>query len=299
MRQSPSGQRTARPGGRGGARPSEPPLWSPAGPAGSRAVSDARLVAVEGRDVEHVAVRAHADRLHLPVARQRRRVRGAARAEDLEGGSARPSERAGALRNPAPRRDGRQGREQSPEPPGRPACTSLPPGPGGALPLPNARPGPSGKPGAGLDQEARLRKGVLALQQGCGRLQFRPSAPHPRTRPPGLKGPGLGTAPSHLVAAWPRPCSCVLGRSVVSDSLLTPWTRLFCLWDSPGKNPGVGCHALLQGIFPTQGSNPGLHASCIGRRVLYRQRHPGSPRPPLCQVRAGPRAHGCLSAQDS
>ena len=30
------------------------------------------------------------------------------------------------------------------------------------------------------------------------------------------------------------------------------------LWDSPGKNTGVGCHFLLQGIFPTQGSNPGL-----------------------------------------
>ena len=35
-------------------------------------------------------------------------------------------------------------------------------------------------------------------------------------------------------------------------------------WDSPGKNTGVGCHALLQGIFPTQGSNPGLlHWRCI------------------------------------
>ena len=30
------------------------------------------------------------------------------------------------------------------------------------------------------------------------------------------------------------------------------------LGDSPGKNTGAGCHALLQGIFPTQGSNPGL-----------------------------------------
>ena len=28
--------------------------------------------------------------------------------------------------------------------------------------------------------------------------------------------------------------------------------------DSPGKNTGVGCQAVLQGIFPTQGSNPGL-----------------------------------------
>ena len=34
--------------------------------------------------------------------------------------------------------------------------------------------------------------------------------------------------------------------------------RLLCLWASPGKNTGVGCHALLQGIFPTKGSNPCL-----------------------------------------
>ena len=50
-------------------------------------------------------------------------------------------------------------------------------------------------------------------------------------------------------------------RSVLSDSLrprgLQP-TRLLCPWDSPGKNTGVGGHFLLQGIFPTQGSNQGL-----------------------------------------
>ena len=44
----------------------------------------------------------------------------------------------------------------------------------------------------------------------------------------------------------------------MSDSLqpyeLLP-TRLLYPWDFPGKNTGVGCHALLQGIFPTQGSN--------------------------------------------
>ena len=34
--------------------------------------------------------------------------------------------------------------------------------------------------------------------------------------------------------------------------------RLLCPWDSPGKSSGVGCHFLLQGIFPTQGSNPSL-----------------------------------------
>ena len=45
--------------------------------------------------------------------------------------------------------------------------------------------------------------------------------------------------------------------------------------DSPGKNTGVGCHALLQEIFPTQGSNPGL-LHC--RQILYQLSHQGSPR---------------------
>ena len=35
-------------------------------------------------------------------------------------------------------------------------------------------------------------------------------------------------------------------------------TSVFCPCDSPGKNTGVGFHVLLQGIFPTQGSNPRL-----------------------------------------
>ena len=41
----------------------------------------------------------------------------------------------------------------------------------------------------------------------------------------------------------------------------TLWTvahQVLCPWDSPGKNTGVGCYTLLQGIFPTQGSNPYL-----------------------------------------
>ena len=40
--------------------------------------------------------------------------------------------------------------------------------------------------------------------------------------------------------------------------------------DSPGRNTGVGCHALLQGIFPTQGSNPDL-PHC--RQILYHLSH--------------------------
>ena len=44
--------------------------------------------------------------------------------------------------------------------------------------------------------------------------------------------------------------------------------------DSPGKNTGVGCHAFLQGISPTQGSNPGLPHY---RQILYQLSHQGSP----------------------
>ena len=52
---------------------------------------------------------------------------------------------------------------------------------------------------------------------------------------------------------------------LVTQSCPTLWDPMHCSppgssvhGDSPGKNTGVGCHALLQGIFPTQGSNPGL-----------------------------------------
>ena len=45
-------------------------------------------------------------------------------------------------------------------------------------------------------------------------------------------------------------------------------------WNFPGKNNGVGCNSLLQGIFPTQGSNPGL-LHC--RQILYHLSHQGSP----------------------
>ena len=52
-----------------------------------------------------------------------------------------------------------------------------------------------------------------------------------------------------------------VSHSVVSDSLwpyrLWP-ARFFCPWNSPSRNTEVGSHSLLPGIFPTQGSNPGL-----------------------------------------
>ena len=69
-----------------------------------------------------------------------------------------------------------------------------------------------------------------------------------------------------------------VSHSVMSDSLQPhglQHTRLLCPWNSPGKNIGVGCHSLLpQGIFPTQGLNPGL-LHC--RQILYLSEHQGNP----------------------
>ena len=69
---------------------------------------------------------------------------------------------------------------------------------------------------------------------------------------------------------------------LVAQSYLTLYDPMDCSppgssvhGDSPGKNTRVGCHALLQGIFPTQGSNPDL-PHC--KQVLYQLSYQGSPR---------------------
>ena len=79
-------------------------------------------------------------------------------------------------------------------------------------------------------------------------------------------------------------CVCVYGCVSV---LVTQSYPTFCKpmdiahqlplrpWDSPGKNTGVSCHSLLQGIFPTQGSNLGpWHC----RQILCHLSHQGSPK---------------------
>ena len=45
--------------------------------------------------------------------------------------------------------------------------------------------------------------------------------------------------------------------------------RLPCPWDSPGSNTGMGCHFILQGIFPTQGLNQHLLCLLHCRQILY------------------------------
>ena len=87
---------------------------------------------------------------------------------------------------------------------------------------------------------------------------------------------------SHPTVPARIPWESVSG-SVLSDSLwplgLQP-ARLLCPWHSPGNNTGVGCHALLQGIFLTPGLNLGLR-HC--RQILYHLSHQGStPCPGMC-----------------
>ena len=67
-----------------------------------------------------------------------------------------------------------------------------------------------------------------------------------------------------------RTCSGLITKSW--PTLAIPWTvacQLLCPWNSPGKNTGVGCHTLFQGIFPTQGLNPGLLSRVRTDSILW------------------------------
>ena len=67
-------------------------------------------------------------------------------------------------------------------------------------------------------------------------------------------------------------CYAVLSHSGMSDSLQPH--GLYSPWNFPGQNTGVGSLSLLQGIFSTQGSNPGLlHCG----QILYQLSLKGSP----------------------
>ena len=67
----------------------------------------------------------------------------------------------------------------------------------------------------------------------------------------------------------------LLNHMKVAQSYLTLGDPMNCPWNSLGQNTGVGSLSLLQGIFPSQGSNWGL-LHC--RRILYQLSHKGSPR---------------------
>ena len=117
--------------------------------------------------------------------------------------------------------------------------------------------------------EAVVPSGRLLVNGPCAKMQSQ--LPEERNRDP--RGPhAQGWLKRHGHAST---CVTCVGHSVVSISV-TPWTAAHqapCPWDSPGKNTGVGSHSLLQGIFQTQGSNPGL-LHC--RQILHRLSHQGS-----------------------
>ena len=71
-------------------------------------------------------------------------------------------------------------------------------------------------------------------------------------------------------------CACVLSCVRLFATL---WAihSLLCPWDSPGKNTGASCHFLLQGIFPTQRSNPHLLHWQADSLQNSSQSHQGSP----------------------
>ena len=104
----------------------------------------------------------------------------------------------------------------------------------------------------------------------------------------------MSTLTHHLGSSWEPPSGGSAYPPVLQLRKLRPCTVLFLVTqlcptlcnpmdysppgssihgDSPGKNTEAGCHALPQGIFPTQGLNPGL-PHC--RQLLYHLSHQGS-----------------------
>ena len=112
----------------------------------------------------------------------------------------------------------------------------------------------------------------FSRQEYCSGLSF-PSPrdlPDPGVEPrsPALQGNSLLSEPLFSKVKW----SEVKWKSFNCVRLFTtPWNT----WKSSGQNARVGSFFLLQGIFPTQGSNPGP-PHC--RQILYQLSHKESPR---------------------
>ena len=94
-------------------------------------------------------------------------------------------------------------------------------------------------------------------------------------------------------------CLCVcVSHSVVSDSLRPhrlQLSRLLCPWNSPGKNTGVGCHSLLQGIFRPRDQT---QISCIVGRFFNHLSHQGSPTSTIVNS-LPPISHSILSKRNN
>ena len=112
--------------------------------------------------------------------------------------------------------------------------------------------------------------------------------PNQEMEPESLKSLALARGFFTTGATWE---ALLLTWSEVKVTQLCPTLQphgLCSLWNSPGQNTGVGSLSLLQGIFPTHGSNPGL-LHC--RWILYQLSHKGSPR--ILEWVAYPFSSGC------
>ena len=131
-------------------------------------------------------------------------------------------------------------------------------------------------PPTAYSRNAKEQKQVEATTRGA--LSSSPSITPATPCGPRVSGRRgwVGATLSFRFPQTESPCrlTCAaLSRSVLSDSLRPhPWT-VAGQEDSPGKNTAVDCHALFQGIVPTQGSNPGL-PHC--QQILYRLNYQGS-----------------------
>ena len=115
---------------------------------------------------------------------------------------------------------------------------------------------------------------LIHLESGWGRrkeeskqstMYFLPRCPGPSHWDSRKAGLGLRFQDGGY---WPSCRCCLVAKScpILPQTHGRQPTGLLCPWDFPGKNTGVGCHFLLQGIFPTQGLN--LHL-CTGSWILY------------------------------
>ena len=128
-------------------------------------------------------------------------------------------------------------------------------------------PGPqvSGRGGEGLqrDHQGQTKNNGCTLLHSCLKAAFLGGRGLQETQPPGLAvkpGPSI-LLQSNVLVTLCDPLECNPPGSL-------------CPWDFSGKNTGVGGHFILQGIFPTQGSNPDrLHF----RQILYCLSHQGRP----------------------
>ena len=129
-------------------------------------------------------------------------------------------------------------------------------------------------PPGGFPWLSEIRAGLSVHSVWSGWVERRLQVTRRESSGPGLGGAwGCNSRIFFFISIWystvslrvtaEHVCVCVCLVAQLYPTLCDPIDRLYPArllypWDFPGKNTEVGCHFLLQGIFPTQGSNPRL-----------------------------------------